>query len=167
MSTTVAVYAEPPRFSRAGRFRVVIDGVFVGRVRQGEAARFPVSPGRHTVRVTALDRTRSNTVTAEVAEGQEFLVSARSTGLRLAAVLPLGCCMGVPPIYGLVTALLLAVLGHALPGVLFRAGALGTPAAAEESPAPTPSAPAAPEPVSALWWENDPALAKRYRKQHS
>ncbi|TQF01829.1 hypothetical protein E6W39_05605 [Kitasatospora acidiphila] len=177
MNGTIAVYAEPPGIGRAGKFWVIIDGVRVGRVRQGDAMRFAVAAGTHTVRVGSGDRTtRSNTVTVAVAEGGESLVTARSTGLKFALIVPFLAGVVVPRVYVLGFVVLLAAVFAAVPGVLFRVAVQGLP---EPSPVGPPAPPAADgEPAaveaavgetaavggSGLWWESDPALAKRYRK---
>ncbi|WP_330460645.1 hypothetical protein OIB37_29460 [Streptomyces sp. NBC_00820] len=162
MTGTIAVYAEPPRLRRGGTFKVAIDGVTVGQVRQGDAARFPVAAGRHTVRVLAKDRTRSNTVTVDVAENQDFLVTTRSTGLMVATLLPFLAGAAFPHLYVIGAVLLIAAVFYAVPGLLFRVRADGdterrASRASGETADELPNG-------SGLWWESDPVLAKRYRK---
>ncbi len=161
MTGTVVVYAEPPGLRRAWTLSVVVDGVKVGHAKQGTAARFPVAAGTHTVRVTAKDRTRSNAVAVEVVEGQDFLVTARGTGLTAALLLPLLAVFVVPGIYVMAFVLLTGALFYAAPGLLFRARADGDP----ELRTAQAAEPAEEEHGgTGLWWESDPALAKRYRK---
>ncbi|MGC0316007.1 hypothetical protein [Kitasatospora acidiphila] len=176
LNGTIAVYAEPPGIGRAGKFWVVIDGVRVGRVRQGDAMRFAVAAGTHTVRVGSGDRTtRSNAVAVEVAEGGESLVAARSTGLKFALLVPFLAGVVVPRVYVLGFVVLLAAVFAAVPGVLFRVAVQSLPEPGSAGPATQPAADGEPVAVGAavgeaavggsgLWWESDPALAKRYRK---
>ncbi|GAA2093726.1 hypothetical protein GCM10009759_20690 [Kitasatospora saccharophila] len=161
MTATVVVRAQQPGIGRAGTFGVVVDGVRVGWVRQGESARFPVAPGPHAVRITARDRTGSNTVTAAATEGREVRVTARGTGLGIALLLPLLGGIAVPPVYVVATIVLLAVVFRTVPGLMFRV---------RVDDAPEPRSTAAPRVAAeeaegaGLWWESDPALAKRFRK---
>ncbi|MFC9328715.1 hypothetical protein [Kitasatospora sp. NPDC057015] len=164
MTGTVVVHAEPPGIRRArGAFGVTVDGARVGQVGHGSTARFPVAAGAHTVRVTAKDGTRSNTVTVEVVEGREVLVTSRSTGLAVAILLPLLAGIAVPAIYAVAAVLLTGALFHAVPGLMFRVRA---------EVAPELRSTRAAEPAGesggqgqGLWWESDPALAKRFRKE--
>ncbi|MER7848129.1 hypothetical protein ABTZ03_29775 [Kitasatospora sp. NPDC096077] len=163
MTATVAVYAEQPFLAlRRGTFGVEIDGVPVGGVRQGTVARFPVSAGTHTVRLTAWDRSRSNPVAVEVAEDREFLVTGRGTGLGFAfLVLPLARAAMVPWYYVAPVGLLMIAVFWSVPGLLFRLRAVGDSALGEAREA----GPAEQEPDgNGLWWESDPALAERLRK---
>jgi hypothetical protein len=159
MTGTVVVYAEPPMLRRAGTFGVAVDGVEVGKVKQGSAARFPVAAGTHTVRVLAKDRSRSNAVTVQVVEDRAFVVTARSTGLQIAVLLPLLAGIAVPRVYVMAGVLLIGALFYAVPGLVFRVRADGDPERRTVQPAE--AAPA----ETGLWWESDPALAKRYRKR--
>ncbi|MFD9128273.1 hypothetical protein [Kitasatospora sp. NPDC059571] len=173
MTGTILVHAEPAGLGRAGVLGVVVDGVAVGEVRQGGAARFAVAAGTHTVRVTTMDRARSNTVTVELTEGQEFVVTVRGTGLAIAVLLPVVTVTAAPVALVLGAIVLLGVLLVALPGLLFRVRADGVrelrPAAENEGRAERRAG--APEGVDAepgegggtgLWWESDPAFAKRF-----
>ncbi|MFD5462931.1 hypothetical protein ACFWIQ_08885 [Kitasatospora sp. NPDC127059] len=166
MTATVVVHAEPPLFAlRRGCYGVEIDGVPVGRVKQGTLARFPVPAGLHTVRLATWDRTRSNTVTVEAGEGREFLLTGRGTGLRFAFLaLPLAR-FTVLPWYGVAAVLLLmGAVFWAVPGLLFRLRVVGDSALPGAGPA-RPAEPAEEEQgANGLWWETDPALAKRFRK---
>jgi len=164
MTGTVVVYAEPPGIRRAWTFGVFIDGVKVGQVKQGTAARFPVAAGTHTFRVTAKDRTSSNTVTVEVVEGRNFLVTARGTGLTAALLLPFLAGIAVPGFYVMAVVLLTGALFYAVPGLLFRVRADGDHEL--RTVRDTQAAEAGEEEHSGtgLWWESDPALAKRFRK---
>ncbi|MDH6132326.1 hypothetical protein P3T37_001711 [Kitasatospora sp. MAA4] len=110
-----------------------------------------MAAGTHTVRFTAKDRTRSNTVTVEVVEGREFLVTSRGTGLAAALLTPFLADIAVPAIYAVGCVLLTGALFYAIPGVLFRVRADGTPAGEQGDGG------------GGLWWESDPALAERYR----
>ncbi|RKE05073.1 hypothetical protein [Streptomyces sp. TLI_171] len=163
MTGTIVVHAEQPGLGRAGTFGVVVDGVKVGRVKQGESAQFPASAGAHLVRVTAKDRTRSNTVSVEVAEGRDCSVTARGTGLGVALVLPLLAGIAVPPVFAIAGILLLGAVFFAVPGLMFRVRADGAPETEGGVPhsarADTEDAEGA-----GLWWESDPALAKRFQK---
>ncbi|MFC5888617.1 hypothetical protein ACFP0N_26975 [Kitasatospora aburaviensis] len=170
MAGTIVVRAELPGLGRAGTMGVVVDGARAGSVGQGEAAHFPVPAGTHTVQVTAKDRTRSNTVTVEVADGGEALVTSRGTGLGVALVLPVLAGIAVPPLFVVATILLLGAVLYALPGVLFRVRAEGDPAPRTAAPGPaeaTAAGPAADGAANSLWWESDPALAKRFAKKNS
>ncbi|MGW2377700.1 hypothetical protein [Kitasatospora sp. NPDC001683] len=164
MTGTVVVHAERPLIVlREGWYRVVIDGVRVGGVRQGGTARFPVPAGTHTVRLAAWDRTRSNTVTVEVAEDREFLVAGRGTGLRFApfVVAPLARAAMVPWYYVVAVTLPMLAALWAVPGLVFRVRAVGDcalPTARAADPADEEHG------GDGLWWESDPALAKRFRK---
>ncbi|MEV7599074.1 hypothetical protein AB0O91_16990 [Kitasatospora sp. NPDC089797] len=171
MTATVVVHAEPPLTGLVrGSFGVVIDGVRAGRVRQGALARFPVPPGTHTVRVTTWDPSRSNTVTVEVAEGREVLVAGRGTGLGFALLVPPLAVVAVDWSYVIAALLVMLAVFAAVPGLLFRLRAVGDSALPEADPADPadPAAPAGPadgeQGGGALWWESDPALAKRFRK---
>lgn len=174
MTGTVVVHAERPFLALwRGSFGVEIDGVRVGSVRQGALARFPVPAGVHTVRLAAWDRTRSNTVAVEVGEDREFLVTARGSGLRFAfAALPLARAAQIPWYYVSAVALAMAAVVWTVPGLLFRVQAVGDsylPAdpADPADRATRPAEPAGPEEEhsgNGLWWESDPALAKRFRK---
>jgi hypothetical protein len=148
LNGTIAVYAKPPAIGRAGLLWVVIDGERVGQVKQGEAGRFPVPVGPHTVRTALWDRSRSNTVTVEVAEGKDSLVTVGSTGLRYATLLA--------PILG--------VLLYAIPGALFWVRVADVPEPAAADPVEPAVAGEQSAGGSGLWWESDPALAKRFRK---
>ncbi|MEU3492075.1 hypothetical protein [Kitasatospora cineracea] len=161
MTGTIVVRAEQPGIGRAGTFGVLVDGVRAGQVRQGETARFPVPAGTHTVRVAAKDRTGSNAVTVRVAEDGDAPVTARGTGLGVALLLPLLAGITVPPVYAVATMVLLAVVFRTVPGLMFRV----------RVDDPEPPAPQAPQAGAGegsggagLWWESDPALAKRFRK---
>ncbi|MCG6499529.1 hypothetical protein [Kitasatospora sp. A2-31] len=143
-----------------------MDGARVGAVRQGEVAHFPVPAGTHTVQVTAKDRTRSNSVTVDVADGGQAVVTSRGTGLGVALVLPLLAGIAVPPLFVVAAILLVGAVLYALPGVLFRVRA----EAPAPRPVPTPPATATPGGAAehggnGLWWESDPALAKRFAKK--
>ncbi|MFJ3641563.1 hypothetical protein ACIPRD_17620 [Streptomyces sp. NPDC090108] len=165
MTGTIAVYAHPPRFRRGGVFAVAVDGVTAGHVRQGEAARFPVTPGTHTVRILAKDRTRSNTVTVDVVEGRDFLVTTRSTGLIAGFLIPLVLGFSFPYAYTLGALLLLGAACWAVPGLLFRVRAEGVHerrTARSDTGTGTPAGNDAPA-GNGLWWESDPVLAKRIR----
>ncbi len=170
MAGTIEVYAAPPGIRRAtGMFGVVVDGVRVGRVRHGGAARFQVAAGTHTVRVTAKDRTRSNTVTVEVIEGRELRITARGTGLAVAALLPVLAGIAVSLVYVLATVLLTGALFYAVPGLLFRVrvddrGVPGTSPAADAVHALAAGSAREEDAAAGLWWESDPVLAKRFRK---
>ncbi|MFJ9692489.1 hypothetical protein [Kitasatospora sp. NPDC101183] len=157
MASTIAVHAEPPKFGRRGTFRVVVDDVLAGQVKQGETLRVPVPAGAHTVRVTAKDRVRSNTLTVQAVEGLEHVVAARGTGLHIALALLVGVSVAAVPWGGLVAALVVAAVLYAVPGLLFRVHPVAVP---QPWSAPVPEQPQA----GGLWWESDPALAKRYRK---
>ncbi|GAA2827095.1 hypothetical protein GCM10010441_59400 [Kitasatospora paracochleata] len=165
MAGTIVVHAEPPGMNRARTLAVVVDGVAVGEVRQGDTARFEVPAGTRAVRVVAKDRTGSNTVPVEVAEGRDCRVTARGTGLGATLLLPLVAGFAVPPIFAVVTIMVVGAVLYAVPGLLFRVRAEGD---AEPGPAvapPGPAAAAAAEPGAGLWWESDPALAKRFAKR--
>ncbi|MFC8448697.1 hypothetical protein [Kitasatospora sp. NPDC057223] len=175
MAGTVAVHAEPPGLGRAGTFGVVVDGVRVGHVKQGTTARFPVAAGVHTVRVTAKDRTPSNTVTVEVLESRDTRVTARGTGLGVALLIPVLAGIAVPGIYVVGFVLLTGALFRVVPGLLFRVRADSDPEL-RTAPDPTPATPAVlavPAGDAAgeqhggtgLWWESDPALAKRFGRR--
>ncbi|MFF2817891.1 hypothetical protein ACFVT9_20490 [Kitasatospora cineracea] len=162
MTGTIVVRAEQPGIGRAGTFGVLVDGVRVGQVRQGESARFPVPAGTHVVRVAAKDRTGSNPVTVRVAEGRDAPVTARGTGLGFALLLPPLAGITVPPVYAVATMVLLAVVFRTVPGLMFRVRV-------EDPEPPAPHAPQAGAGEeggggAGLWWESDPALAKRFRK---
>ncbi|WP_395298320.1 hypothetical protein ACF9IK_36325 [Kitasatospora hibisci] len=163
------VRAELPGLGRAGTMGVAVDGVRAGVVRQGEAAHFPVSAGTHTVQVTAKDRTRSNTVTVEVADGGEALVTSRGTGLGVALVLPVLAGIAVPPVFVVATIVLLGAVLYVLPGVMFRVRAEGDPTLRTASPVPAEATVggADADGGNGLWWEADPALAKRFAKKGS
>jgi hypothetical protein len=144
----VAVWAEAPPLRRAGKLNVVVDGRKAGTVKQGEAAEFAVEPGPHTVRVSA-GGSRSRTVAVTVAEGETCRLACTGTGLGVAAA--------VVPLLGLILGL--------IPGLVFRLG-IHPP-----RPAPTPPPDDADTGTgtgtgasNGLWWESDPALAKRLRK---
>ncbi|MFD7081151.1 hypothetical protein [Streptomyces sp. NPDC059918] len=157
MTGTVVVRADEPGLGRSGTWTVVVDGVVVGQVDQGTSARFPVAAGTHTVRVAAKDGTRSNTVTVELTEGRDSRVAAQGTGAKAAVLLPLLAAITVPPVYVVASIVLIGVVLRVCPGLLFRVRADGATAhravAAEEEHTGT-----------ALWWESDPVLAKRFRK---
>lgn len=147
MTGTIAVLAEKPPLRRAGRLNVVIDGTKVGEVRQGELAEFAVEPGTHTLAVKA-GPSRSNTLDVALAEGETYRAISFSTGLTWIHVVPLA---------GLVVGL--------FPGTYFRL----------RPPPPRPVPPAQPpdgrseagsgSAADGLWWESDPALAKRFRNE--
>lgn len=166
MTGTILVYAEPAVFRRAGTLGVIVDGVKAGRVRQGTAARFPVAAGTHTVRVAARGRIRSTTVTVEVPEGRDSLVTARGTGLAVALLLPPVAGATVPGPYVMGSVLLIGVLFNAFPGLLFRVRADGAPEPRTARDDRTARDRAGDEENggTGLWWETDPALAKRFRK---
>lgn len=163
MTGTVVVHADQPGLGRAGTLSVVIDDVTVGQVEQGGTARFPTAVGTHTVRVVGKDRTRSNTVTVESAEGQDFLVTAQGTGLKAAVLLPLLAGISVPGLYVVGCMLLIGVLFYAVPGLLFRVRAVGGPGLRNAEGVRAEEAAEA-HAGAGLWWETDPALAKRFRK---
>ncbi|MFJ9776729.1 hypothetical protein ACIRVF_36775 [Kitasatospora sp. NPDC101157] len=163
---TVVVHAESPVVAlRRGCYWVVIDGVRVGTVRRGATARFPVPAGTRTVRIAARDRSRSNTVSVEVGEDREFLVTSRSTGLVYALLVPpLAPVAMVPAYYVFALLLLMGAVFWAVPGLLFRLRAVGD-SALPAARAAGPAEPAGEEQGgTGLWWESDPALAKRFRK---
>ncbi|MET9466781.1 hypothetical protein ABZY44_18635 [Streptomyces sp. NPDC006544] len=162
MTGTIVVRAEQPGLGRAGTFSVVVGEETVGRVDQGTTARFPVAVGTHTIRVVGKDRSRSNTATVEVAEGQDVLVTAQGTGLKAAVLLPLLAGVSVPPIYVVASIALIGALFYAVPGLLFRVRA----AVGDAAPPATrgPHTPEEEHSGTSLWWETDPALAKRFRK---
>nr|WSX51381.1 hypothetical protein OG409_22035 [Streptomyces sp. NBC_00974] len=164
MTGTIVVRAEQPGLGRPGTFGVVVGKVTVGRVDQGTTARFPVAVGTHTVRVVGKDRSRSNTATVEVAEGQDVLVTAQGTGLKAAVLLPLLAGISVPPIYVVASIALIGALFYAVPGLLFR---VRTDRAAEPVPTGDAGTPQEEHGGTGLWWETDPALAKRFRKDVS
>ncbi|ARP70003.1 hypothetical protein LK07_09645 [Streptomyces pluripotens] len=165
MSGTVVVHAEPPGgIRRAGTFRVVVDGVKAGQVKQGTTVRLPVPAGTHTVRVTGRDRTRSNTVTVEVAEGRDVLVTARGTGMVAFLALPFMVGAALPRGYGLALFLLTAVVVFAVPGLMFRVRDDGDPELRTTRPAPADGAGEEEHGGIGLWWESDPVLAKRFRR---
>ncbi|MEW2624970.1 hypothetical protein [Streptomyces sp. NPDC048106] len=161
MTGTVVVHAEPPALRRAGKFGVVVDGVKVGQVRQGDTARFTVPAGPHTVQIATKDRTRSNTVTVNAVEGQDFLVTVRSTGLGIAFLFPVLAAVAVPGYYVIGAVLLTGALFHAVPGLLFRVRADGVP---ELRAAEAVLTSEETQGGMGLWWESDPVLAKRFRK---
>ncbi|MFD7450612.1 hypothetical protein [Kitasatospora sp. NPDC059827] len=166
MTGTVVVHAESPVFGLTRHtFGVVVDGVRVGAVRQGDTARFPVQAGARAVRLATRDLSRSNTVTVEVGEDREFLVAGRGTGLGFAVLVPaLAPFAMVPWPYVVAVILLMGVTLWTVPGLLFRVRAVGDsylPAVHGDESA----GPAEEESVgNGLWWESDPALAKRLRK---
>ncbi|MBD0692944.1 hypothetical protein [Streptomyces sp. CBMA123] len=166
MTATVVVHAEPPLVAlRRGCLGVEIDGVPVGKVKQGAIARFPVPAGTHTVRLTTWDRTRSNTVTVEAVEDREFLLTGRATGYGFAfLVVPLVRATMIPWPYAAVLLLLMVAVFWSVPGLLFRLRAVGDsllPSARGAEPARPAEEGSA---DSGLWWESDPALAKRFGK---
>ncbi|MFF0296860.1 hypothetical protein ACFYST_22430 [Kitasatospora sp. NPDC004614] len=161
MTGTIVVRAEQPGIGRAGNFIVVVDGAKVGQVRQGESARFPATVGTHQVQVTGKDRTSSNTVTVEVAEDRDFLVTARGTGLRVALLLPVLAGTAVPPVFAAASLLVLGAVFFLVPGLMFRVRAEGEP---ELRPLREAAAGAEASDGNGLWWESDPVLAKRFRK---
>ncbi|MGW6685526.1 hypothetical protein [Streptomyces sp. NPDC054961] len=161
MSGTIVVRAEQPGLGRAGTFDVVVGDVTVGRVGQGAAARFPVAVGTHTVRVVGKDRSRSNTATVDVAEGQDVLVTAQGTGLKAAVLLPLLAGISVPAIYVVASIAVIGALFYAVPGLLFR---VRTDRDAEPATTGDARTPEEEHSGTGLWWETDPALAKRLRK---
>lgn len=147
MAAVVAVLAEAPPLGRAGKLDVVIDGQKVGSVPRGEAAEFTVEPGPHSVRVAG-GRNKSNTVDVTMADGEKCRLVSSSTGLTMA--------MAMVPLLG--PALM------AFPGTVFRLrihdplpvsvpGPVGGASEGDDAGGPT-----------TLWWESDPVLAKRYRK---
>ncbi|MFF2078012.1 hypothetical protein ACFVXG_25050 [Kitasatospora sp. NPDC058162] len=166
MTGTVVVHAERPFLALwRGSFGVEIDGVRVGSVRQGALARFPVPAGVHTVRLAAWDRTRSNTVAVEVGEDREFLVTARGSGLRFAfAALPLARAAQIPWYYVSAVALAMAAVFWAVPGLRFRVRAVGDSYLPADRTAESAGLPEEEHGGNGLWWESDPALAKRFRK---
>lgn len=69
-------------------FEVLIDGVLVGTIRNGETKEFPVSVGRHSVRVR-VDWCSSQEVFVDVDEGQA--VDLKVDGFRYSqVVIPIG-----------------------------------------------------------------------------
>ncbi|MFE3876007.1 hypothetical protein ACFXPX_16635 [Kitasatospora sp. NPDC059146] len=170
MTGTVVVHAESPLVALVkGSYGVVIDGVRVGRVRQGAVARFPVPAGTHAVGLTVWDGTRSNAVTVEVGEDREFLLSGRGTGLGYAFLLPVLARTVLPWYYTVVALLLMLAAVRAVPGLTLRLRAVGDsylPAVHGDEPAgPAEGESAEGEGAgNGLWWESDPALAKRLRK---
>ncbi|MFD7640827.1 hypothetical protein ACFV4P_09240 [Kitasatospora sp. NPDC059795] len=160
MAGTVVVRAEQSGIGRAGTFTVLVDGEPVGRVRQGDVARFPAAAGTREVRVTSKDRTRSNALTVQVGEDSDTSITARSTGLGYALFLPVVAGFTVPPIYAVTTVFLLGAVFYLAPGLMFRLRADPEPLAA----LPAPAGAAEEGGGSGLWWESDPALAKRFRK---
>ncbi|MFF4818197.1 hypothetical protein ACFY2K_26850 [Kitasatospora sp. NPDC001309] len=173
MTGTVVVHAESPLVALVkGSYGVVIDGVRVGRVRQGAVARFPVPAGTHAVGLTVWDGTRSNAVTVEVGEDREFLLSGRGTGLGYAFLLPVLARTVLPWYYTVVALLLMLAAVRAVPGLTLRLRAVGDsylPAVHGDERAGS-AGPAEGESAegegagNGLWWESDPALAKRLRK---
>lgn len=144
MAGLVVLFAEAPPFGRTGKLGVVIDGHKVGPVRQGETAEFTVEPGPHTVRVTG-GGSRSNTVDVTVTDGGTYKIASSATGLGVVAAM-------VP---------LLGLILWAFPGLAFRLRIH------DPRPAPAPVTPSSDGDASGptgLWWESDPVLAKRYRK---
>lgn len=147
MAGVVAVWAEAPPLRKAGKLRVVIDGHRVGEARQGEVAQFSVEPGSHTVRVGA-PWSWSNTLTVAVDDGATCRVVNTGTGL--------GTVAAFVPVLGLVMAF--------IPGVVYRL----RPHHPRPAPSPAPVAReegAATGRSAGLWWESDPVLAKRLRKE--
>jgi len=143
------VHAETPELRRAARLTVSIDGAKAGEVLQGTAESFPLPAGRHTVRVERAQQP-SKEIAVEIAEGGEFVVRAACTGFAmLSAVIPVFAVFGL------------------IPGVTYRLEALGTPPPAPASSPGRDPKPEAAAPAGALWWEADPLLAKRVRKQSS
>ncbi|MBM9437221.1 hypothetical protein [Actinacidiphila bryophytorum] len=144
MAGLIVVFAEAPPFGRAGKLGVVIDGHKVGPVRQGETAEFAVESGPHTVRVAG-GGSRSNTVDVTVTDGGTCKIASSGTGL--------GAVATMVPLLGL-------VLG-AFPGLVFRLRIH------DPRPAPAPVHRVSDGDAggsTGLWWESDPVLAKRYRK---
>ncbi|MEU4115529.1 hypothetical protein AB0F71_13650 [Kitasatospora sp. NPDC028055] len=175
MTGTVVVHAESPVFGLTRHtFGVVVDGVRVGTVRQGDTARFPVPAGTHAVRLATGDLTRSNTVSVQVGEDREFLVAGRGTGLGFAVLVPaLAPFAMVPWTYVVAVMALTAAVLWAVPGLLFRVRAVGDsflpsgPGDEHTGPAGSDGSAGSAEEEGAgagLWWESDPALAKRFRK---
>ncbi|MFG2821916.1 hypothetical protein ACGFX4_21125 [Kitasatospora sp. NPDC048365] len=166
MTGTIVVHAEAPRIGRAGTLLVTIDGTPAGDVRQGHTARFPATAGTHRVRVHTKDRTSSNVITANVTDEQECLLRARGTGLGHTVFLVPLAGLVTPPLFTVLTVLLFAVLLQTVPGLLFRLRHDET-ATASADPDPGSGSDSAGDGESnstGLWWESDPVLAKRYRK---
>ena len=164
MQGNVTVAAARPGFGRAGRMRVSVDGAVVGRLRQGSSLDVPLEAGSHRFRVSG-GGCRSKNVDVVVAEGGEHVLDV---GVHQGLLPAVGICAAGLGYFGgiLLVAPLLAVL-IATPGswLYLRASRVG-PAAAEDDDAdgPEPPAPPAAAAPGAMWWENDPNLAKRYRK---
>ena len=77
-SATLRVIREPsPVRDRLRSYRVLIDGEAVGRVRNGETADYPVSAGRHEVRLT-VGIGRSPSTVVDVPSGGTVLVRCRA-----------------------------------------------------------------------------------------
>ncbi|MDH6113128.1 hypothetical protein P3T36_005607 [Kitasatospora sp. MAP12-15] len=133
------IRTEAPALGKAWLLGVFVDGVRVGKVRQGESGRFAVEPGTRSVRV-GVGGGRSNTITVEVGEGAPCPVTAYNTGYSMMVTI-------VP--------LILGVLAF-IPGFVFRlrAGVVAPAVVPEESV----------QGPAGLWWESDPKLAKRYGK---
>lgn len=81
MGTTIRVTRLRTGYrDRLRRYRVLVDGLTIGRLRRGESVEVPVSAGRHTVRVK-IDWTGSPTEVVDVAEGTTESFECEPSGL--------------------------------------------------------------------------------------
>ena len=134
-AVTVCV-AELTPFRRGARVGITVDGVRLGRVRQGQAQRLLLAPGVHTLRVAGLWG-RSNVVDIDVEEGTEHRFTAVSTGawtfFVATATFMFGFFLFVP---GVGTAYLAVVATMGLlalaPGAVFRVRAAIAPMAGDQ-----------------------------------
>ncbi len=71
---------------RLRAYRVILDGEKIGEVRDGQAQRFTIAPGQHTISLK-IDRCGSNTIEFTAAGDEEIWFQVRSNlrGLRMLA----------------------------------------------------------------------------------
>jgi hypothetical protein len=65
----IAIRRSPRMAYAAGGFKVLIDGVVVGKVKVGDTVEFPVTPGTHTVQM-AVSFNRSKALPVDLSDGQ-------------------------------------------------------------------------------------------------
>ena len=159
MPGTVTVVVAPPTLGRAGRLRVEVNGVKVGKVRQGTSLELALNPGVHRFRVWG-GGFHSRAVSLSVTDDSQQQLYA---GVRFGA--PLIWAMVVLALIVTVKAPLAFVIIAAtalIPGHYYylRPTAMSPSAEALEDAEEEGAAAASGEP----WWVNDPNLAKRYRR---
>ncbi len=69
---------ESGRTDRYRDYRVVLDGIEIGRISDGQAESFKIAPGQHTL-VLKIDWCRSNRLVVDIAASETWTVSCGSS----------------------------------------------------------------------------------------